>query len=103
MDLIGAVFGGISSESTEGLSFSESAGVALERGCIVSRPDVHKVWPCRARGQHINLPKHEVAEVGYRAIRDWLLDNIGEGIDTSKTTSQIVIELLESHFDEEDR
>jgi hypothetical protein len=42
-----------------------------------------------------NLPKHEVPEVGYKLIRDALIDNFGALIDTERTASDQVIELLQ--------
>jgi len=40
------------------------------------------------------LPKKEVPEVGYRIIRDWVIDNLGDELDGEKTTSEIVVEML---------
>lgn len=41
------------------------------------------------------LPKKEIPEEGYRAIRDALIDNFGPHLSKSKTTSEQVIEILE--------
>jgi hypothetical protein len=42
------------------------------------------------------LPKREVPEVGYREIRDWVINHLGDELNGEKTTSEIVIELLEN-------
>lgn len=41
------------------------------------------------------LPKKEVPEVGYRAIYDWVINHLGDELDGEKTTSEVVISLLD--------
>lgn len=60
-------------------------------------PDETKSEPRRRQDEIPVLPKKEVPENGYRAIYDWVLTNVHPDVlaGETKTTSQVVIELLE--------